>query len=1316
MAKKNQVFIDVVVDDKGTTKRVAVDAKKLGVELDKAGAATDKATRGTDKLGKSNKDLDRNMRGTAKMTSNSTKEFSKMQQGMGGLVGAYATLAAQVFAVSAAFQFLQVASDFRNLIAGQEALGATTGVAFKTITSSIIEATDAQIQYGEAARAAAIGTAAGLSPSQLTDLGTAAKNASFALGRDLTDSFNRLVRGVTKAEPELLDELGIILRLETATAKFGASIGKTKDELNAFERTQAVTNDVLEQAERKFGAIEALMDPNAAALNQFTKSFDDLIKGFQVGLIETLIPALNFLAKNTAALTAALALFALPILKAILPSMKKWKQSSMDAADEAKKLSKTYGEELDKQTAMLEDNLKRREAAAAKAADKAKSTALKRGTDVRTGSGMEFLTSKEKGNRGAAARILSAARKQMNEHGKITTGALKDYDEKQLRNMEKSYEKRVAVSATANNKIRTGFQTLMIQKKRLTLGFGAAWQVAMTKMAGAAAFAAGAINAAFAFAGIIGVVTLIISAGKAIKDFFFPLTEEIKAQTAQVESLTGKYRGLTEELERSAFARKTLLAGTEITSNQGQALQSIDVNKFIEDMQFLEKAEETGIEGTKDFRLSVEGVQDQLIKISPEFEKLIAEFKQGGEEGDNAAIKIRNLASTMIDLGQKVDNLPKLFTELDKSFAALSQSSVKLSPIQNYLKASKAVVTNLDMQLRVNKEVELQQQTALDAQRQRNKEQAEMDKNALKRVGAHLKKRFEQATFEEKIRMRRSIRGTQTLEDAVSDKELKSMEKAIEATQKQATELAAFKRIEDERQELIGPFEKDRIKRAEALGKLQDKVTKSMNLGLTVQGRIANLDIKRLANANKFEKAEQARAAAQLAFKTAAQDAKLTNEEALVSNVAKVKKQREELEVANKIFATAERQKVLDDIAVQMQERKLEFERDILATKLAQITAEEKVQRLQREQKLGEALGGPGFMSAADRRQSTIDLATAAVEAQRGAVKIAQETFESEFQNRLKALGDERGRALDPEGEAGLQLRAEMTRDDVGGVRQANQRLEDLNVEKTLAESTLDIQLQKLAVETETALFKLEGIALTEKEKFIQEQILIAKQEGRAEDEAGIEAIRAQSGALFELMEMEQRRQGIADKIRQGMEGAFTAMIDGSKSAKDAFKDMAKGILKHLASIIAEMMVAKILSASIFGGFFADGGISAAKGTITPKKQYAGGGYTSPMRDYSRGGIARGPQQGYNAVLHGNEAVVPLPDNRHIPVELSGGMGQQNIVTVNVTMGGQGTAQTSSQSNGPNAERMGTLIAKAVQEELQNQKRSGGILSPYGVA
>ncbi len=1319
MAKKNQVFIDIVVDDKGTTKRVAVDAKKLGVELDKAGVATDKATKGTDKLGKSNKDLDRNMRGTAKMTSNSTKEFSKMQQGMGGLVGAYATLAAQVFAVSAAFQFLQVASDFRNLIAGQEALGATTGVAFKTITSSIIEATDAQIQYGEAARAAAIGTAAGLSPSQLTDLGTAAKNASFALGRDLTDSFNRLVRGVTKAEPELLDELGIILRLETATAKYGASIGKTKDELNAFERTQAVTNDVLEQAERKFGAIEALMDPNAAALNQFTKSFDDLIKSFQVGLIETMIPALNFLAKNTAALTAALALFALPILKAILPSMKKWKESSIEAADEAKRLTKNYGEELDKQTAMLEDNLKRRQDASKKATEKAQSTAKKQGTQIKSGSGMEFLTSKDRGNQGAAARILSAARKQMDQHGKITTGALKDYDEKQLRNMEKSYEKRVGVARTSNNKIRTGFQTLMIQKKRLTLGFGAVWQTTMTKMAGAAAFAAGAINAAFALAGIIGVVTLIIAAGKAVYDFFFPLTEEVKAQRAEVESLTGKYRGLNEELERSAFARRTLLGGTDITSNRGQALQSIDVDKFTKDMKFLKEAQKEGIKGNKDLAASVGGIENRLIEINPEFKGLIETFKKGGKAGDEAGQKMRKLANDMIQLGQEVDNLPKLFTELDKQFAALTQSSVKLSPIQNYLKASEAVVANLDMQVIVNKKVQEEQQATIDAAIAANDKQKEMDEAAIERAGELFKTKFRNANFEDKQRMRRNISGTRDLEGTVSPKELKDMEKAKKLSVEQAKRFDEFLSIEKKRQALIAPFEEKRLKRAEALGVLQDKATKSMNLGITIQGRIANLDTKRLANANKFEKAEQARAAAQLAFNTAVKDAKLTDEEALVTNNAKVKKQREELQLANKIFDTAERQNVLDGIAVDMQERKLQFEKDILDEKLKQLEVDRKVAQLRREQKLGEAIGGEGFGTASERRDRRIELAEAVTEQQRLAVQKAQKAFDDEYANRFYAE-----MAQNPD--MGMReflnmtgaIENEMVAQDFAGLNQEKEKLKDLELEERLAKSTAAIQVKKLNDEMEAAGFRAEGVELTKRQKFVEEQVVQAKINGLAKDQDALDLIRAKAGATFDLKEQEARRQGIADKIRESMEGAFGALIDGSKSAKQAFADMAKGILKHLAKIVAEMLVAKILSTSIFGGLFGDGGVTttAAKGAMTPKKQYAGGGYTSPLRNYSRGGMARGPQQGYNAVLHGNEAVVPLPDNRHIPVELSGGMGQQNNVTVNVNMDGQGGSQTSSQSSGPNAERMGSLIAKAVQDELQNQKRSGGILSPYGAA
>jgi len=37
---------------------------------------------------------------------------------------------------------------------------------------------------------------------------------------------------------------------------------------------------------------------------------------------------------------------------------------------------------------------------------------------------------------------------------------------------------------------------------------------------------------------------------------------------------------------------------------------------------------------------------------------------------------------------------------------------------------------------------------------------------------------------------------------------------------------------------------------------------------------------------------------------------------------------------------------------------------------------------------------------------------------------------------------------------------------------------------------------------------------------------------------------------------------------------------------------------------------------------------------------------------YQYGGVASGPKSGYTALLHGTEAVVPLPDNRSIPVEM----------------------------------------------------------------
>ena len=62
---------------------------------------------------------------------------------------------------------------------------------------------------------------------------------------------------------------------------------------------------------------------------------------------------------------------------------------------------------------------------------------------------------------------------------------------------------------------------------------------------------------------------------------------------------------------------------------------------------------------------------------------------------------------------------------------------------------------------------------------------------------------------------------------------------------------------------------------------------------------------------------------------------------------------------------------------------------------------------------------------------------------------------------------------------------------------------------------------------------------------------------------------------------------------------------------------------------------------------------------------------------------------------------------------MQGGGGSQNNIVVNVSSSGQTSTEG---STGPDMDKLGGAIAEAVQKELQAQKRSGGILNPYGVA
>jgi hypothetical protein len=53
-----------------------------------------------------------------------------------------------------------------------------------------------------------------------------------------------------------------------------------------------------------------------------------------------------------------------------------------------------------------------------------------------------------------------------------------------------------------------------------------------------------------------------------------------------------------------------------------------------------------------------------------------------------------------------------------------------------------------------------------------------------------------------------------------------------------------------------------------------------------------------------------------------------------------------------------------------------------------------------------------------------------------------------------------------------------------------------------------------------------------------------------------------------------------------------------------------------------------------------------------PSSNSTAGHFHAHVREFAKGGISRGPDTGYAAMLHGSEAIVPLPDGKSIPVDL----------------------------------------------------------------
>ena len=480
--------------------------KAIGQDAEKAAKSTDKATKSSDNYSKKQK-------GVAGATSNSTKAFSKMTTGItGGLVPAYATLAANVFAVSAAFNFFKRAADVQILEQSQIRYASSTGLGLQSITQGLRDASNGMLGFREAAEAAAIGVAKGFSPKQLEDLAMGAQRASAALGRGFEDAFDRLIRGASKAEPELLDELGITLRLKTATESYAKSLGVQADALTATQRSQAVLLETQRQLDELFGTGPAETNP----FTVLAKTFEDLTRSGTDAVMPMIKGLVSIINTSGMAAIAVFGALGLSILKSMVPAnmvgdaIDGAMAKSQRATEEAIGAQMAYAIEVENSQKALDELARSQSQKTAGAAMDAGAGKSKLVTKLSKG---EDLSPMQKGR---VKKMLKDAELQYKLHGEIVKGTFKGMDIAIVTDMKKSFLDMDKSKVSFFKRMKQSFKKGRLVSKTAFAQIQKAGTKAFQSLGKAVGVAGNAIGKMMKMAGFIGILVMIFEAVKKV--------------------------------------------------------------------------------------------------------------------------------------------------------------------------------------------------------------------------------------------------------------------------------------------------------------------------------------------------------------------------------------------------------------------------------------------------------------------------------------------------------------------------------------------------------------------------------------------------------------------------------------------------------------------------------------------------------------------------------------------------------------------------------------------------------------------------------
>lgn len=309
----------------------SVGIKASTKKLKELAAQLEATEMGMNKVANAANKVKRNQDGAAERTGNATKDFARMSQGLGGLVQAYATVAANVFALSSAFLVLRRAADLSSMQKSAQNFSDKFGVNVDEITKKMQQASGGAISFAEALPIINKAVSAGIPTDKLTELTQAATKAAQTFGGTATEALNRFISASQRGRVEIIQTLGIVINTDQAYNEYAATIGKTRTQLTAFDKQQAILNATIAESKNIFEAV--VIDPNP--FQQLLTTIVDLKNEVSVFITDALTPMFNAFNKSKAAAAALIALIVSSVSGRIFPAVSDLVARSQEKAAQA---------------------------------------------------------------------------------------------------------------------------------------------------------------------------------------------------------------------------------------------------------------------------------------------------------------------------------------------------------------------------------------------------------------------------------------------------------------------------------------------------------------------------------------------------------------------------------------------------------------------------------------------------------------------------------------------------------------------------------------------------------------------------------------------------------------------------------------------------------------------------------------------------------------------------------------------------------------------------------------------------------------------